>query len=52
MCLRLDELELTCMECCVQVEGAPCVIKKHMNKADAEEVIAKMKGVGAVVVMV
>eukprot|EP00241_Pyramimonas_parkeae_P011158 CAMPEP_0114242814 /NCGR_PEP_ID=MMETSP0058-20121206/10397_1 /TAXON_ID=36894 /ORGANISM="Pyramimonas parkeae, CCMP726" /LENGTH=225 /DNA_ID=CAMNT_0001355493 /DNA_START=258 /DNA_END=935 /DNA_ORIENTATION=- len=34
------------------VEGAPCVIKKHMSKEDAETVIEKLKAVGAVVVMV
>lgn len=34
------------------VEGAPCIIKKHLSKADAEAVIEKLKAVGADVVMV
>lgn len=34
------------------VEGAPCIVKKHMSKEDAEAVIEKLKAVGAVVVMV
>lgn len=34
------------------VEGAPCVIKKMVGKADAEAIIAKLKEVGAEVAMV
>jgi ribosomal protein L7/L12 len=35
-----------------QVEGAPCVIKKMVGKAEAETIIAKLKEVGAEVAMV